>query len=44
MLSDNLIKVITGRLHTSINPDIINRQVANLADAIRTGSEFTVRY
>lgn len=43
MLSDNLIKVITERLHTSINPDIINRQVASLADAIRTGSEFTVR-
>jgi len=44
MLSDDLIRVITGRLHTSINPDIINRQVASLADAIRTGSEFTVRY
>jgi CRISPR/Cas system-associated endonuclease Cas1 len=44
MLSDDLIKVITERLHTSINTDIINRQVASLADAIRTGSEFTVRY
>jgi CRISPR-associated endonuclease Cas1 len=44
MLSDDLIQVITGRLHTSINTDIINRQVVSLADAIRTGSEFLVRY
>lgn len=44
MLSDDLIQVITGRLHASINTDIINRQVAGLADAIRTGSEFRVLY
>jgi CRISP-associated protein Cas1 len=44
MLSDDLIQVITGRLHTSINTDIINRQVLSLANAIRTGSEFTVLY
>ena len=44
MLSDDLIQVITGRLHASINTDIINRQVAGLAEAIRTGSEFRVLY
>jgi CRISPR-associated endonuclease Cas1 len=44
MLSDDLIQAITGRLHASINMDIINRQVAGLADAIRTGSEFRVLY
>jgi CRISPR-associated protein Cas1 len=44
MLSDDLIQVITDRLHTSISTDIINRQVANLADSIRTGSEFKVLY
>jgi len=44
LLSDDLIQVITGRLHASINTDIINRQVAGLADAIRTGSEFRVLY
>ena len=44
MLSDDLIQVITDRLHTSINTDIINRQVAGLADSIRTGSEFKALY
>jgi CRISP-associated protein Cas1 len=44
ILSDDLIGEITGRLHTSINPDLINRQVVGLATAIRTGSEFTVLY
>jgi hypothetical protein len=44
MLSDDLIQVITDRLHTSISTDIINRQVAGLADSIRTGSEFKVLY
>jgi CRISPR-associated endonuclease Cas1 len=44
MLSDDLIREITGRLHTSIKMDIINRQVASLADAIRTSSEFKVLY
>jgi CRISPR-associated endonuclease Cas1 len=44
MLSDDLIQVITGRLHTSINRDIINRQVVSLADSIRTGSGFKVLY
>jgi CRISPR-associated protein Cas1 len=44
ILSDDLIKVMTGRLHISINTDLINRQVASLADSIRTGSEFTVLY
>ncbi len=44
MLSDDLIQVITGRLHTSIKADTINRQVLGLADAIRAGSEFTVLY
>jgi CRISPR-associated protein Cas1 len=44
MLSDDLIQVITDRLHTSISTDIINRQVSGLADSIRTGSEFKVLY
>ena len=44
ILSDDLTKVITGRLHSSINTDLINRQVANLADSIRTGSGVTVLY
>ncbi|MGB9177348.1 MAG: CRISPR-associated endonuclease Cas1 [Methanoregula sp.] len=44
MLSDDLIKVITERLHMSINMDIMSRQVIGLADSIRTGSEFIVRY
>jgi CRISP-associated protein Cas1 len=44
ILSDDLIREITGRLHTSIKMDSINRQVLNLADAIRTGSEFKVLY
>ena len=44
MLSDDLIQMITDRLHTSMSTDIINRQVINLADSIRTGSEFTVLY
>jgi CRISP-associated protein Cas1 len=44
ILSDDLIQEITRQLHTSINADIINRQVLGLAEAIRTGSEFTVRY
>jgi CRISPR-associated protein Cas1 len=44
MLSDDLIKVITERLHMSINMDIMSRQVIGLADSIRNGSEFIVRY
>jgi CRISPR-associated protein Cas1 len=44
ILSDDLIREMTGRLHASINPDIINRQVISLANSIRTGSEFTVQY
>ncbi|HSQ93023.1 MAG TPA: CRISPR-associated endonuclease Cas1 [Methanoregula sp.] len=44
MLADDLIREITGRLHASINTEIINRQVANLADSIRTGSGFKVLY
>ena len=44
ILSDDLIREITGQLHTSIRMDSINRQVLSLADAIRTGSEFKVLY
>jgi CRISPR-associated protein Cas1 len=44
MLSDDLINMMTGLLHTSINQDMINRQVISLADSIRTGSTFTVLY
>jgi CRISPR-associated endonuclease Cas1 len=44
MLADDLIREMTGRLHASINTEIINRQVANLADSIRTGSGFKVLY
>jgi len=44
MLSDDLIQVITDRLHTSISTEIINRQVISLADSIRTGSDFKVLY
>lgn len=44
MLADDLIREITRRLHASINTEIINRQVANLADSIRTGSGFKVLY
>jgi CRISPR-associated endonuclease Cas1 len=44
MLSDDLIKVITDRLHTSMSMDIINRQVLSLADSIRTGSDFKVLF
>jgi CRISPR-associated endonuclease Cas1 len=44
MLADDLIREITGRLHASINTEIINRQVANLAESIRTGSGFKVLY
>ena len=44
MLSDDLIQVITDRLHTSMSMDIINRQVLSLADSIRTGSDFKVLY
>jgi CRISP-associated protein Cas1 len=44
ILSDDLIRVITDRLHTSIKTDTINRQVLGLADAIRTGSEFKAQY
>jgi CRISP-associated protein Cas1 len=44
ILSDDLIHMITGRLHTSIKTDIINRQAVNLAESIRTGSEFTVLF
>ncbi len=44
ILSDELIRKITGRLHTSINQDTINRQAINLANSIRTGSDFTIPY
>jgi CRISP-associated protein Cas1 len=44
ILSDELVGEITRRLHASINADRMNRQVLGLADAIRTGSEFTVQY
>jgi CRISP-associated protein Cas1 len=44
MLSDDLIKGMTERLHRSINTDMIDRQVIGLADSIRTGSEFIVLY
>jgi CRISP-associated protein Cas1 len=44
ILSDDLVREITRQLHTSINTDIINRQVLGLAEAIRAGSEFTVQY
>ncbi len=44
MLSDDLIHVITGQLHASINTDIIDRQVLSLANTIRTGTEFKVLY
>jgi CRISPR-associated endonuclease Cas1 len=44
MLSDDLIQVITDRLHTSMSMDIINRQVLSLADSIRTGSDFKVLF
>ncbi len=44
MLSEDLIKEITRRLHTSISTDIIDRQVSNLAESIQTGSGFTVLY
>ncbi|MFA5268341.1 MAG: CRISPR-associated endonuclease Cas1 [Methanoregula sp.] len=44
ILSDDLIREITGQLHTSIKTDVINRQVTGLADSIRTGSGFKVLY
>jgi CRISP-associated protein Cas1 len=44
MLSDDLIQVITKHLHTSIDTDIINRQVSGLENSIRTGSEFKALY
>ncbi len=44
MLSDDLIREITSRLHTSIRTDTINRQVSGLAGAIRDGTGFTVQY
>jgi len=44
ILSDTIIGEITRRLHTSIRDEIINRQVAGLADAIQNGSDFTVMY
>ena len=44
ILSDDLIREITGQLHTSIKTDVINRQVSALADSIRTGSGFKVLY
>ena len=44
ILSDDLIREMTGRLYASINPDIVNRQVISLANSIRTGSEFKVLY
>jgi CRISP-associated protein Cas1 len=44
ILSDDLVREMTGRLHASINVDTINRQVLGLSDALRTGSSFTVLY
>jgi CRISPR-associated endonuclease Cas1 len=44
ILSDDLIRAMTGQLYASINPDTINRQVISLANSMRTGSEFTVQY
>jgi len=44
ILSDDLIRMMTDQLHTSISTDIISRQVLSLADAIRTGSEFKALY
>ena len=44
ILSDDLVRELTRQLHTTINADSINRQVLRLAEAIRTGSEFTVQY
>lgn len=44
ILSDDLIRELTARLHASINPDIINRLAISLVTSIRTGSEFTVQY
>ncbi len=44
ILSDDLIRELTARLHASINPDLINRLVISLVTSIRTGSEFTVQY
>jgi CRISP-associated protein Cas1 len=44
MLSDELIRVITDRLHTSIRAGTVNRQVLCMADAIRNGSAFTALY
>jgi CRISPR-associated protein Cas1 len=44
ILSDDLIREITRQLHSSIKTDVINRQVAGLADSIRTGSGFKVLY
>jgi CRISPR-associated endonuclease Cas1 len=42
MLSDNLVRILPGRLHKTIRTDIISRQVLDLSDAVHTGSEFTV--
>jgi CRISP-associated protein Cas1 len=44
ILSDDLIRVITDRLHASIKTDTINRQVLGLAEAIRNGSDFKAQY
>jgi CRISPR-associated endonuclease Cas1 len=44
ILSDDLVRDMTVQLHASINPDTINRQVNGLAEAVRTGSGFTVLY
>lgn len=44
MLSDDLIREIIRRLHTTIKTDKIDSQVTDLAAAIREGGEFTVRY
>jgi CRISPR-associated protein Cas1 len=44
ILADDLVREMTGRLHASISLDTINRQVLGLADALRTGSSFTVLY
>jgi CRISPR-associated endonuclease Cas1 len=44
ILSDDLIREITGQLHTSIKTDVIKRHVSALADSIRTGSGFKFLY
>ncbi len=44
ILTDDLVRDMTARLHASISPETINRQVAGMAEAIRTGGGFTALY